>query len=429
MRDHIDRGNGCCLIDWHGKSYRAMLDYLAYQRPDNPIVLLDPSGCEYIQLFNPFALPPGTDVSAHASRITDVILKAWGARDSNDLPTYKRITKMLISFCAVTDEPLHHGALLLQLPTKELDELREHAISQITDPHVKRQWHEFQHITAYRDWKHEVQATLNRLDPLIGSKTVRLFTGLKGVSTRIEDWISQKAIVLVNLKQSVNLSEESAKAFAALILSEFLHTAITHAETERPFYLYLDECQNYLTTDAGTLLDQALKSGLRITFINHHMAQDVFQKNPDLKYSVEMNAGAKVIFGGLPVEEAKRYAEQLCIGEVNTRKEKERLYRLETTYEEERYEISGHSSGVSAGEEDVRQTSGSSSTAGTRFAPRQEMVTAQILEWNRDEKVSFIAERLMKLPERRCYLQLPGQEGFEYEVEWVDRPDLLVQEK
>jgi hypothetical protein len=57
------------------------------------------------------------------------------------------------------------------------------------------------------------------------------------------------------------------------------------------------------------------------------------------------------------------------------------------------------------------------------------MVTAQILEWNRDEKVSFIAERLMKLPERRCYLQLPGQEGFEYEVEWVDRPDLLVQEK
>jgi hypothetical protein len=273
---------------------------------------------------------------------------------------------------------------------------------------VKQQWTEFQYIRAYRDWKHEVQATLNRLDPLIGSKAIRLFTGLKGIPTTVEDWITQGAIVLVNLKPSRNLSEESGKAFGALILSEFLHSAITHSENERPYFLYLDECQNYLTTDAAAMLDQSLKSGLRITFINHHMAQDVFQKNPDLKYSLEQNAGAKVIFGGLPVEEAKRYTEELFMHEINKRKEKERFYRLESEMVAESFETSTSSE------------YGSSTTSGSRYAPFQQEITSGVLEWSREEKVSLLAEKLMRLPERHCYLQLPGREAFEHEVEQVD---------
>jgi len=419
MRDHVDRGHGFCLIDWHGKSYYAMLNYLAYQRPSQPIVLLDLSGGEFIRLFNPFALPPNTDVSAHASRLTDVILKAWGERDSNEMPTYKRITKMLLSFTADTGEPLHHAARLLELPKKEL---REWAISLISDPHVKQQWKEFQYIRLYRDWKHEVQSTLNRLDPLIGSKTLRLFTGLKDVSTCVEDWITQGAIVLVNIKPSRSLSDESAKVFAGLVLSEFLHAAITHAETERPYYLYLDECQNYLTTDAGRMLDESLKAGLRITFIHHHMAQDVFLKNPDLKYSVEMNAKLKVVFGGLPVDEAKRYAEELFIHEVNQRKEKERLYRLENHMIETTYRATTSSE------------RGSSTTTGTRYEPYQELVTAGVIEWSREEKISLLAEKLMRLRERHYYLQLPGGEAFEHEVEYVadylpESPYVLEYEK
>jgi hypothetical protein len=404
-RDHAAIGNGFAVLDSHGTLDRNLKNHFVYAKPRRPVISIDPSGCQYIRPFNPFALPEGTKVSAHVARLADTILRAWGAGTSNLLPTYRRIVKMILTFCAVTGEPLHHAVRLLELPKKEL---REFAISVITDDRVKQQWKEFQYIRTFRDWKHEVESTQNRLDTFVGSESVRLFTGVKGIGTSVADWIKNRAIVLVNLQPSDHLSDESAKVFAALILSEFLHTALKNARTERPYFLYLDECQNYLTSDAAKMLDQVLKSGLRVSLIHHHLEQEAFLENPGLKPSIETNAKIKVIFGGLPAGEAKRYAEELFIHQVNERKEKERLYGFETEMLEEGYSTS------------TLSEHGHSTTSGTRYAPYQQKVTRQILEYTREERISFLAETLMKLPERHCVIKLPGQGAFEHEVELVE---------
>jgi len=415
-RDHADVENGFAVLDYHGTLDRNLRNYFAYIPPKNPIVLLDPSGCDYIRPFNPFALPTGADVSAHASRLTDTVATIWGEANTNETPQFEDMMKLVFTFGAITGEPLHHASQLLYYGKPDL---RDKARSLINDPEMIETLDQLQAIRA-ADWERRVGSTRRRLGRLVSSKGVRLFTGLKAKNTTVEEWIAQKAIVLVNLKPSDNLSPKAARTFAALILAEFLHVARNNSDKERPYFLYLDECQNYLTSDAANILDQVLKSGLRVSLIHHHLEQDAFLENPGLKPSVETSAKIKVIFGGLPVNEAKRYAEELRFGTVNQRKEKERLYRLETSYEEEGYEIFNSSSGTSVGENDKRETSGTSKSSGTRFAPRQEKVTAQILEWSREERVSFLAAELMNLPNRHCWIKLPGQEAFEQEVEWTE---------
>ena len=69
----------------------------------------------------------------------------------------------------------------------------------------------------------------------------------------------------MNLKPSRNLSPESGKVFAALLLAGYLQAALDRAEKPKPHFMYLDECQNYLSIDAAKMLDQVPKSGLRLT--------------------------------------------------------------------------------------------------------------------------------------------------------------------
>lgn len=414
MREQVIAGNGFCLIDWHGTLYERMVEFLAYVQPDRPIVLLNPSNPEYIRPFNPFALPIGGEVTSHATRLADVLVKPWGSENTNELPTYERVVKMVLTYMAVSGEPLHHAAKLLEFPKKEL---REHAISQIEDDYQKQQWKQFQYVRSLKEWKDQVQSTQNRLGRFIGSKSVKLFTGLKGESLDIDKAIRERAIVLVNLKPSAMLPDESARVFASLILSEFLNTAINHTDEERPYFLFCDECQNYLTGDACKILDQAIKTGLRFTLAFHHLGQ--FFDKPHLLNSLDTNAKIKVTFAGLPVKAAKEAAEEMFIGELNERWIKEVRYRTVTKHSEEWYETETETEGsIPTG-----STHSFSTSSGTRFVPYYEQEEVGKDEWGREEKLSKLAARLLSLDRRECYVKLP-HDAFPYTVPWVE--DYLI---
>ncbi len=422
IREHILAGNGACLIDWHGTLYQSLVRYLAYVQPNRPIVLLNPSDGEYVIPFNPFALPTGREPSSHVNRLASVLVKPWGAENTNELPNYEWIVKMVLAFMAATGEPLHHAAKLLEFPKKEL---REYAISRIEDDYTKQQWKQLQYVQSLTEWNRHVGSTQRRLGRFLSSRSIVRFTGLKRPGISIAECIRQKAILLINLKPSHLLDPDSARVFAALLLSEFLDAAIENMGDPQPYFLYLDECQNYLTTDAAQILDQVLKSGLRLTLLHHHLGQ--FHDNMPLKGSIDTNAKLKVVFAGLPLDEAKWMAEEFFLSEANERLCKEVRYRYRTEHVEMPYEVeteseNGTSSSGFVGEVETGswgRSSGRSVQRGTRFVPVEHKERDGQEDYGRDEKIAKLAARFASLKRGECYVKTPD-DVYRYTVPWVE---------
>jgi hypothetical protein len=417
IREKIKRGLGVTFVDWHGKTYNEIVEYLAYLRPKQPIYLFNLSESTHILPYDPFALPDGWDVSAHVSRLTDLIVKPWGAENTNQLPTYERIVKMVLTFCAVSGEPLHNGAKLLEYPKREL---REHAIA-LTDGDVKQNWTQLQYLSLqkgkFEAYLRQVESTQNRLGRFIGSRAIKIFTGL-GSQFSIERAIEENAIVLVNLKPSRNLSPESGKVFAALLLAGYLQAALDRAEKPKPHFMYLDECQNYLSTDAAKMLDQVPKSGLRLTLIHHHLGQ--FWDQIHLQQSIETDCRCKVTFAGLPIEAAKRAGEQSFLPELNRRWKKDDRWRTVTEWFEQPTET--------ITETESEHGRSRSVAVGSRAQAYQRLERDGQEDWSREEKVSQVAARFLALKTGECYINLPDK-TYRYEVPFVQTLSLRNRDK
>jgi hypothetical protein len=84
-RTHVRKGNGFAVIDY-GTLADDLYDYLCYAQPYQPVVYLNLSEPDSVTQWNPFALRPGVNLSAHATRLTSLLGKVWGAGDMNELP-------------------------------------------------------------------------------------------------------------------------------------------------------------------------------------------------------------------------------------------------------------------------------------------------------------------------------------------------------
>jgi len=421
-REHIESGNGFAVLDWHGTLYENLVDYLAYRQPDQQIILVNPSSGTSVVPWNPFRFEGG-DPSAHASRLVILLAKLWGMENTNDTPNFRRIAQMLFTWLAVSGEPIQHAATLLEYGNRSI---RNHALGVLNDqPRARQELQRLQlisakepTISALKEWEWNVGSTWNRLGKLLDSRALVRMMGLAGKPTLdIDAAVENNAILLVNLAGSGELDSESAATFAALLLGEFQRAALTHAGEEQPYFLYLDEFQNYFTSDAARLLDQTAKAGMRITLIHHHMGQ--FAGNEPLKAAIEMNAQIKAVFAGLPPDQAARYAQELFMGELNQEWVIRERTKFVTQHRREAYESWDEHNSFSEGEFSSSSTEGVTVHHGDRDVPELIELPDSPDTWGRDEKLGQLAERLMRLPAGCCYLKTP--DGTEYhEVPFID---------
>jgi hypothetical protein len=89
IRQNIKNGEGFCLIDPHGFLYDDIVKWCTYHYFDEDIILLNPSEGDYVNGFNPFRRSQA-ELSVQIDNQITVILRAWGATDSNETPSLER---------------------------------------------------------------------------------------------------------------------------------------------------------------------------------------------------------------------------------------------------------------------------------------------------------------------------------------------------
>jgi hypothetical protein len=371
IRQDITNGQGVCVIDWHGELYHNVLRWMHCKdvglfEDYRKVVLLNPSNPQFIGTFNPFFRPDldPAALNAHAESLITTTLRAWGAKNADEMPTFERICRALFYFMLETGETLPNAIRLLEFSEKPF---RDYALRTVTNPTAQATWRELGHIKRFDDWQGQTGSTKNRLTRFVGSSSVCRFMGLRRSDVNIAEIIGDQKIILVNLGESKYLPRESARLFAALLLREFFTSAMDRSNQEsrygikpQPYALYLDEFQEYINDDMAAMLDQVRKGGIHMVLAHQHLGH--FWDNPHLKKSVFTNARIRAVFGGLDYEDASAVANEMCLEELNTRQVKQAYYSHYTVHEEETRVIRSQSESDSWG---LFSGSGSGSASGS----------------------------------------------------------------
>ena len=268
IRDDMEKGHGCAVLDPHGDLIDDILRLVPRHRVDD-VVLFDPSNPNYAPSFNPMA-PIRPDLKLRvAMSFLDSFKRTFGSDWSERM-----------------DHVLRYAVLgLLTIPGCNLSSLRKmlsddryraDVVRQATDESVKRFW--LREFAARRKEFEEgpISRLLNRLDELLATETMRKILGQPDNLFNFRDFMDNRKIVLLKVSKG-SLGSENASLLGSMLVWKIYEAAMSRAdipaEDRQDFYFYVDEFQNFATDSFGEILSEARKYNLSLTFANQYLNQ------------------------------------------------------------------------------------------------------------------------------------------------------------
>ncbi len=324
MRGDLKNRQGFCLIDPHGELYDAVVAWCARYAMDRDIVLLNLSEPSSVVGFNPFRRDHQGDVSVQVDRRITATMHAWGVANADETPTLARTLRLIYTVMIEQNLGLPQIQHLIDFNARDV---RGFLIERLQSPLIRNEWNELHQLKA-RDWRDEILSAKNRLFKLLTSSAMNRFMGLPASSINLREAMDQGKVVLVNLKQSKHLSHEGARTFGALLVNDFFEAAIERGTGQagrdpKPYYLYLDEFQNFVSLDIARMLAEVRKFGLFLVLAHQYFEQ----LDEEIIASALNNCQIKTVFGGLSAQNARRMAEELFIGKLEPKKIKAAIYQ------------------------------------------------------------------------------------------------------
>ena len=282
----LEQGQGLAVLDPHGDLIDEVLGRLPDNRLDD-VILVDPADTEYPVGFNILSAHSELEKTLLSSDLVAVFRRlstSWG----------DQMTSVLSNAVLAFLESDRGGTLAdLRRFLVEIDFRREF-VETVRDPEVVYYWQKEYPLLAGKP-----QAPLlTRLDTFLRPKLVR---GMVAQSTNRLDFASimnDGKVLLVKLAQGA-IGEENAALLGTLFVAKLHQLALGRqalAESERrPFYVYLDEFQHFVTPSMATLLSGARKYRLGLVLAHQELRQ-LWNQDRDVAGAVLANPATRICF-------------------------------------------------------------------------------------------------------------------------------------
>lgn len=293
----IKAGKGVAFIDPHGDAAQKLLAYIPKERVED-VVYLNPRDIKYPIGLNLLELPEGLDedeLLVEKERVTEAVVSVLRKVFADDEANAHRIEAILrntIRTAFITEAP----TLFTCLELLRNSEYRNKVVSQLTDSNLKLFWREefgkagsMQRVSMSKGLTH-------RLDRFEGSEFVKRMLGQARSTISFEDIIDSGKILICNL--SSDMGEDTSTLFGTTILAKLKIAAERRAnqplDSRKPFYVYVDEFQNFATTPFVKMLSASRKYKLFLTIAEQSTAQQDEQR---LTEAILANVSTIVCFG------------------------------------------------------------------------------------------------------------------------------------
>jgi len=259
---------GFAVIDPHGDYAQHVLSFIPERRLDD-VVYFNPADTAYPIGFNPLEVIDPTLKGHISSELVGVLKRlfaeSWGPR----LEYILRYTLL-----ALLDYP---DSTMLDITRMLTDKkFRAEVIKYIDDPVVKSFW-----VTEFASWNDKfaseaVAPVLNKVGAFTANPMIRNIIGQPKSTFNIRKIMDEGKILIVNLSRGL-MGEDNAGILGAMMVTKIQLAAMGRAdmpeEQRRPFYLYVDEFQNFATDSFAVILSEARKYNLNLTVANQYISQ------------------------------------------------------------------------------------------------------------------------------------------------------------
>ena len=267
LKGDIDAGKGIGLIDPHGDLVESVLQVIPEERIDD-VILFDPSDYEHPIGFNMLQAGDRLERRQMRSDIVVAIRRLFeGASWGDNIDQLFRV-----SVATLLDDSTQAHTLLDMRKLISDDVFRSQVITRISDDYLKEFW-----VDDFPSFSQStVSAVKRRLGSILNEPEVRNVLAQTRTSFDFKKMMDTRKIFLANLSRG-NLGEDISALFGGLLVSKIQLTAMARAsqpEAERvPFYLYVDEFQNFVNDSFEIILSEARKYKLCLCIAHQFTGQ------------------------------------------------------------------------------------------------------------------------------------------------------------
>ena len=286
----IRNGEGMAFIDPHGSTADRIMEYVPVHRIKD-VVYFAPFDLDYPLAFN-IMEDVGYDkrhlvVSGLLSAFRKIWVDAWSARMEYILSN---------TLMALLE---YDGATLLDVNRMLINKaFRKKVVEKITDPIVKSFWvEEFANYTD-RYTQDATPAIQNKVGQFTSNPLIRNIVGQPKSSFDFRRLMDEKKIVIINLSKG-RVGEVNTNLLGSMIVTKIYLAAMSRADVPAdvmrnlpPFYLYVDEFQNFANESFSDILSEARKYKLRLIIAHQY----VEQMEEEVRDAVFGNVGTTVAF-------------------------------------------------------------------------------------------------------------------------------------
>lgn len=273
MQD-ILQNRGVAVIDPHGdliEDLKGLLavggagqDYDAALSED--LILIDPTDPKYTVSFNPLEKLPGISAAETANELVSSFKKIWS--DSWGVRMEELMRNSLIALCEAE-------LTLVDLSTFLTNKgFREEVLKKVSN-HIAYDY--FQRFNLLSDkatipWTEPIT---NKVNAVFADDRIRQMFSSPKSTFNLREAMDEGKVILIKLDKG--RLKDAANLLGALLVAKMQMAAFSRSDipekSRRPFYLYIDEFQNYANDSFSVILSESRKYALYVTMAHQTLSQ------------------------------------------------------------------------------------------------------------------------------------------------------------
>lgn len=268
MINDIIQWNWICVIDPHWDLIEEVMQHIPDNRKED-VIIFDPTDEEYPFAINPLDILPWESKQVFAKWFIDIFKKYFWANWNSKL---EHVLRMI--FLALLDTPKSTLFDIIRALTDK--DFRYDMISNIQDDVVKN----FR-TNEFASWSQQfnteaIMPILNKVWQLLSIESIKNIFASSENKLNIRKVMDTQKILLINLPKW-KLQEETMWFLWAMFVTKIFQAAMWRQDIDKservPFFLYIDEFQNFATETFTEILSEARKYWLSLSLAHQFVKQ------------------------------------------------------------------------------------------------------------------------------------------------------------